>query len=188
MEFTMLFKRLCAALLFAHCCVSLAISSDHNESIEIDADSAEFIETSGLTKYRGNVIIKQGSIIIVADEVTIYYQNNKVSRIFCTGLPASYTQESATDQTNIFARAETIEYQLAEDIIHLKTNASLSRNGTFIKGDSINYDLTDGTWKAKGDDLGGQKRIQLVIPPFTQSTPPAFEPEGKIEQQLEEVK
>ena len=186
----MLFKRFCAALLFAHCCLSFAISPDHNESIEIDADSAEFIEASGLTKYQGNVIIKQGSIIIAADEVTIYYQNNKVSRIFCTGLPASYTQESATDQTSMFARAETIEYQLAEDIIYLKTNASLMRNGTFIKGDSINYDLRDGTWKAKGDDLGGQKRIQLLIPPFTQSTrpePPAFEPQGKTGQQLEEV-
>ena len=90
----------------------------------------------------------------------------------------------------MFARAETIEYQLAEDIINLKTNASLTRNGTFIKGDSINYDLRDGTWKAKGDDLGGQKRIQLLIPPFTQSTrsePPSFEPQGKIGQQLEEV-
>jgi len=186
----MLFKRLCAALLFAYCCLSFAISPDHNESIEIDADSAEFIEASGLTKYQGNVIIKQGSIIISADEVTIYYQNNKVTRIFCTGLPASYTQESATDQTSMFARAETIEYQLAEDIIYLKTNASLMRNGTFIKGDSINYDLRDGTWKAKGDDLGGQKRIQLLIPPFTQSTrpePPSFEPQGKIGQQLEEV-
>ena len=73
----MLFKRLCAALLFAHSCLSFAISPDHNESIEIDADSAEFIEASGLTKYQGNVIIKQGSIIIAADEVTIYYQNNK---------------------------------------------------------------------------------------------------------------
>ena len=187
----MLFKGLCAALLLTHCCLSLAISSDHKESIEIDADSAEFIETSGLTKYRGNVIIKQGSIIIAADEVTIYYQDNKVSRIFCTGSPASYTQDSAIDQTSIFARAETIEYQLAEDTINLKTNASLTRNGTFIKGDSINYDLADGTWKAKGDDLGGQKRIQLVIPPFTQSTRsefPALESEKNTEQQVERIK
>jgi len=187
----MLFRRLCVALLFAHCCVSQAISPDHNKSIEIDADSAEFIESSGLTKYRGNVIIRQGSIIIAADEVTIYYQNNKVSRIFCTGSPASYTQDSAIDQTHVFARAETIEYQLTEDTINLKTNASLTRNGTFIKGDSINYDLADGTWKAKGDDLGGQKRIQLVIPPFTQSTRPVlpvFEPEENTEQQVEKDK
>ena len=73
----------------------------------------------------------------------------------------------------------------------MKTNASLTRNGTFIKGDSINYDLANGTWKAKGDDLGGQKRIQLVIPPFTQSTRsefPALESEKNTEQQVEKIK
>jgi lipopolysaccharide export system protein LptA len=41
----------------------------------------------------------------------------------------------------------------------------LSRDGTIIKGDSIDYDIDKQTWKAKGDNQGQQKRIQLVIPP-----------------------
>jgi lipopolysaccharide export system protein LptA len=44
------------------------------------------------------------------------------------------------------------------------------RNGTYIKGDSIVYDLAQGTWRAKGDTEGEQKRIQLVIPPLTHNT------------------
>jgi lipopolysaccharide export system protein LptA len=40
----------------------------------------------------------------------------------------------------------------------------LSRDGTIIKGDSIDYDIDKQTWKAKGDNQGQQKRIQLVIP------------------------
>jgi hypothetical protein len=32
------------------------------------------------------------------------------------------------------------------------------------------YDLAQGTWRAKGDTEGEQKRIQLVIPPLTDNT------------------
>ena len=77
---------------------------------------------------------------------------------------------SAIDDNLIIARAESIEYLVTEDAINLKSNAALTRNGTSIKGDSINYDLAKGTWTAKGNEEGEQKRIQLVIPPFNQNT------------------
>ena len=99
-----------------------------------------------------------------------------MSRILCLGSPASYQQISLDDTSLVIAKAETIEYLLINDIINLKTNASLARNGTFIKGDTINYDLAKGTWKAKGDDQSDQKRIQLVIPPFKQNGTEIDEP------------
>jgi lipopolysaccharide export system protein LptA len=68
----------------------------------------------------------------------------------------------------VVARGEIIEYRLSDDKINLKNNASLSRNGTLIKGERITYDLKNETWKAKGGDRASQKRIQLVIPPSTQ--------------------
>ena len=114
------------------------------------------------------MVINQGSLVIEADQVTVYYKDNKVSRIACLGSPASYQQQAAEDGGLVIAKAETIEYILADDEINLKTNAVLSRNGTLIKGDSINYDLANETWKAKGNRRGEQKRIQLVIPPSTQ--------------------
>ena len=146
-----------------------ALSSDRVQPISVSADYAERNELTGLTQYRGNVIIRQGSILIDAEEVTIHYEDDTVRRILCLGSPASYQQISLDDTTLVIAKAETIEYLLINDIINLKTNASLARNGTFIKGDTINYDLAKGTWKAKGDDQSDQKRIQLVIPPFKQN-------------------
>lgn len=153
-----------------------ALSSDRVQPISVSADYAERNELTGLTQYRGNVIIRQGSILIDAEEVTIHYEDDTVSRILCLGSPASYQQISLDDTTLVIAKAETIEYLLINDIINLKTNASLARNGTFIKGDTINYDLAKGTWKAKGDDQSDQKRIQLVIPPFKQNGTPIDEP------------
>lgn len=167
----MTLSRLCASLALSLWCLSaLALTGDRSETITIESNSAERDEKTGLTQYRGNVVIKQGSLIIEADQVTVHYLDNKVSRIVCLGLPASYQQQAIDDGGLVVAKAETIEYMLADDEINLKKSAVLSRNGTLIKGDSINYDLKNETWKAKGNRRGEQKRIQLVIPPSTQET------------------
>jgi len=93
-----------------------------------------------------------------------------VSRIVCLGFPSTYQQQSSNGDGLVIARAEKIEYHISEETISLKSDASLMRNGTYIKGDSIVYDLAQGTWRAKGDTEGEQKRIQLVIPPLTDNT------------------
>lgn len=152
---------------------ALALPDDREKTISIESDSAERNENTGLTIYKGNVIISQGSILIEADEIILHYEDSKVSRIECKGNPASYQQKPEIDGATMIARGEHIDYLLADEQIALKRNAMLSLNGTIIKGDSIDYDIKKETWKAKGNDLGEQKRIQLVIPPSVQkSTPP----------------
>jgi lipopolysaccharide export system protein LptA len=163
-----LFRTVTSLALSLWCLSALALPDDRTQTITIESNSAERDQKTGLTQYQGNVVINQGSLVIEADQVTVYYKDNKVSRIICLGLPASYQQQAAADGGLIIAKAETIIYLLADDEINLKTNAVLSRNGTLIKGDSINYDLENETWKAKGNQRGEQKRIQLVIPPSTQ--------------------
>ena len=163
-----LFRTVTSLALSLWCLSALALPDDRTQTITIESNSAERDQKTGLTQYQGNVVINQGSLVIEADQVTVYYKDNKVSRIVCLGLPASYQQQAAEDGGLIIAKAETIVYLLAEDEINLKSNAVLSRNGTLIKGDSINYDLENETWKAKGNQRGEQKRIQLVIPHLTQ--------------------
>ena len=156
--------------------MAAALPNDRQQTISIESDSAERNEKTGLTVYSGNVIISQGSILIEAEEITLHYQGSKISRIECTGTPASYQQRPQAEGAMLVARAEHIDYLLASDQIILKRNAVLSRNGTIIKGDSIDYDIKNETWKAKGNDLGEQKRIQLVIPPSVQESTPQETP------------
>jgi len=148
-----------------------AMPEDSNQSIVVESDSAERNEKTGLTHYSGNVVIRQGSMTIDANEVAVHYRDNRVDQIICRGNPASY-QQVGNNGMAVLARAETIEYLPLEKLVNLKKNASLSRNGTLIKGDSINYDLSNETWRAKGDNKSNQKRIQLVIPPPQQKSDP----------------
>ena len=159
-----LFKALLVSIIaFSSSC--LAFDKDNHQTITVESDKAERNEKTGLTQYSGNVIIRQGSLIIEANSVEIHYADNQVNRIICNGNPARYQQKSSTGE-QVLARAETIEYVPAKKLVNLKTNASLSKNGTLIKGDSINYDVVSETWRAKGDNKSNQKRIQLVIPPL----------------------
>ena len=109
-------------------------------------------------------MISQGSVLVEADQIVLHLEDNKISRIECTGKPASYKQKPTIEGATMIARADHIDYMPATNKLALKQNAMLSRNGTIIKGDSIDYDINKETWKAKGDNQGQQKRIQLVIP------------------------
>ena len=137
----------------------LALPDDRQQPISIESDYAERNEKTGRTVYRGNVVISQGSVLIAADEITLHVDNNKINRIECEGTPASYQQKPEIDGAIMIARANHIDYLPATNKLTLKQNAMLSRDGTIIKGDNKQ------TWKAKGDNQGQQKRIQLVIPP-----------------------
>lgn len=140
-------------------------SEDDGQTIIIESDIAERNENTGLTQYSGNVIIRQGTLLVDANKVEVFYQDNRVDRILCYGNPAKYRQKTQTGG-QVLASAGTIEYYPADKIVKLKTDASLSKNGTMIRGDSINYDIVSETWHAKGDNESTQKRIQLVIPPL----------------------
>ena len=154
-----------------YCCSVKALTIDDTQAILIESDAAERNEKTGLTQYIGNVSIRQGSLIINANKVELFYQGNRVSRILSTGNPASYQQKTLSGQ--ILARAETIEFLPESKEIQLKTNASLSKDGTLITGDSIYYDIANETWRAKGDNQSNQKRIQLVIPPLEKIDKPS---------------
>jgi lipopolysaccharide export system protein LptA len=154
-----------------YCFEAKALIADDNQAILIESDAAERNEKTGLTQYIGNVSIRQGTLTINASTVELFYQGNRVSRILSTGNPASYQQNNLSEQ--ILASAEIIEFLPKSKKIQLKTNASLSKDGTLITGDSIYYDIANETWRAKGDNQSSQKRIQLVIPPLEKTDKPS---------------
>tara|TARA_B100001093_G_scaffold173750_1_gene166612 strand:- start:1440 stop:1958 length:519 start_codon:yes stop_codon:yes gene_type:complete len=138
--------------------------------ISIESDLAERNEKTGITIYKGNVLITQGNLSIKADLVTITENAEQISKIHCAGSPASFKQLDITSQTpDLIGTADDVEYLLQEQQINLKKNASLSSYGTLITGDSINYDLKNEIWKAGGAE-NSKKRIRLFIPPKSVKT------------------
>lgn len=159
------FRILFTMVILATVTTSHGLPDDGDQPVTIESDFAESNQGTGLTEYSGNVIMRQGSVSIEAEKVTIFYKDSKVNRILSLGEPATYRHQPNINEGIVVANGEIIEYLLGEDKINLQKNASLARNGTLVTGDLIVYDINKGTWKANGNNRRNQKRIQLVIPP-----------------------
>lgn len=158
------------------------LPNDRHQPIHIESNQAERNEKLGTTIYQGKVIIRQGTILIRADKVTVFSDQQGVKKIVCLGQPAHYQQLPKIDSTLVLASGNTIEYHPTIDQIQLIDNASLEQDGTIITGERIDYDVTAEVLKAKSDNTG-KTRIQMVIPPAMQANPtPNTTPEGNAPQ------
>jgi lipopolysaccharide export system protein LptA len=149
------------------CTLSYALPNDRQQPIKIESDRAEQNEKKGTTTYEGSVVIRQGSIKINADKVTVFSETDKVDRIVCEGKPAHYQQRPNPEDGLVLASAKTIKYYLVNDKIALLKNASLEQNGTVITGEKIDYDLKAEVVKATSG-RNTKERIKMVIPPSNQ--------------------
>jgi lipopolysaccharide export system protein LptA len=163
----MYIKSIFLVIAICWCTLSNALPSDRQQPIKIESDRAEQNEKKGTTTYEGSVIIRQGTIKINADKVTVFSDANKVDRIVCEGKPAHYQQRRNPQDGLVLASASTIKYFLVNDKIALIKNASLEQKGTVITGEQIDYDLKAEVVKATAG-RNTKERIQMVIPPSNQ--------------------
>ena len=64
-----------------------ALSSDKDQPVLVEADSADIDDAKNMSVYSGNVEIQQGSLRILADKVTVYHEERKPQRIVAEGQP-----------------------------------------------------------------------------------------------------
>ena len=145
-----------------------SLESDRDQQIEIESDSAEFRELEGVTIYSGNVRMSQGSILLLADQISIYTRDGDVSRLVATGNRAYYEQIPAAGREKVVAQGQTIEYVLKDDVINLVQQASLTQEDATLKGNRITYDVRNHLLKANSaSGVGNQssgERVRVVIP------------------------
>ncbi len=130
----------------------LALSTDKFQDIEIEADTAEMDDIKGITIYRGNVIVIQGSIHMTGDKMTVYFDENGDMRlVIMVGKPATYKQ--LPDDSQIYDEAESLqmEYYALKDYVILIDEALVTQEGLRFSGNRIEYDTVLSQVKAKGN-------------------------------------
>ena len=154
-------------ILLCYANLALALPNDREQPISLAADNATYNEKTGLAIYSGNVEIKQGSLLIQAEQITATTdKNGKILTITATGKPARLQQQPSTDKGIATAQAEEINYQAQDGLISLKRNAILQQAGSTFKSLEILYSMDKGEVEAKGNP---QNRVQLVFPPPPQN-------------------
>ena len=74
-------------------------------------------------------------------------------------------QQRKKDGELIHAEGEIIEYYRQEERLHLLRNAQLEQDGSTVRGNRIDWFITEELVKAASDDADESSRVIVVIPP-----------------------
>lgn len=168
--------------LFA-CQPALALESDRQQPLLINADASDGTLGDGRATLRGNVEIRQGTLLVKAEQADVEKSEGKVREVLLTGHPVLLQQE-IENQGLVTATANSITYQVATGIVTLTGNADVDHPQYQISGELLVYDMNLQHFQGSGGDNNGRIRIQLepeVITPLESGLPaaetPASEPE-----------
>ncbi|WBA80886.1 lipopolysaccharide transport periplasmic protein LptA [Endozoicomonas sp. GU-1] len=148
--------------------MAMALPADRQQPIQIDSDTADIDNKKGVSVYRGDVVMTQGTTRITGDVITIYTRDRELTRVIARGNKARayYEELQPGEQGMVQAWGNTIRYDVESDQIELIKNAQLSQKGDTFTGEQIDYNLTLQTVNAKGTPSQGDNgRVQMVIQP-----------------------
>ncbi len=152
---------LCVALLPKG---AVALSTDREQPILIEADSMVVDEGKGISIYQGSVSYVQGTVKMTADKVTIYSVAGEFERFEAEGKRVSYRQMLDDDKGELRAKARLIDYRAKQGDILLKGNAHVVRGEDEFSGSHIEYNAKTDIVNARKAENGGE-RVQVVIQP-----------------------
>lgn len=148
---------------FSGCC--LALSSDREQPIRIEADSVEIDDLKGISVYRGNVRYVQGTLRLLADTLTLFYdQDRRLERLEADGTPARFRQRPDGREEDMHAEALHIEYLAGPQRLILEHRARIRHQGNEFTGELIEYDAVQDVVSARKGE-SGEGRVQVVIQP-----------------------
>ncbi len=142
---------------------AFALTTDKDQPIELEANSVEIDDRTGISVYQGNVVIRQGSIRITAEEVTVYQKDKRTDKIHAVGRPVTY-QQVTDDGKEVNGRALQAEYHTRSDLLYLIGDALLTQGQDSFASDRITYDRKKALVKA-GASAKGKERVRITIDP-----------------------
>ncbi len=168
-------KLLLALIIASVINVAFALSTDKQQDIEIEADTAEMDDIKGITIYRGDVVVTQGSIRMTGHTMIVHFtENDDMELVIMQGEPATYRQ--LPDDSKVYDEAEALqmEYYALKDYVILIDEALVTQEGLRFSGSRIEYDTVLSQVKAKGstrttkdkdDDTSKKKdgRVKITI-------------------------
>ncbi|MDJ0738290.1 MAG: lipopolysaccharide transport periplasmic protein LptA [Gammaproteobacteria bacterium] len=139
---------------------AVALESDRQQPIELAADSVDIDEGRGISVYKGDVDLRQGSIRLRADTVTVHQKGKKPSRIVAEGRPVKFQQQSRRGPVK--GEARRVEYEVDSENLVLNGDAVLVQGQDSMRSDRIVYDRVRSVVKA-GAAADGKQRVRISI-------------------------
>jgi lipopolysaccharide export system protein LptA len=156
--------------------LAMALPSDRDKPINIEADHAQLDDNLGITQYKGRAVLTQGTLRIDGDIITFYYdKNKKLRKVVAQGKMAKYQQVQEPGEEPVKAQALQMEYHAGSQKIHLLGKGFVWQNGSKFSGNRIEYDIARNVVNANAKPVTvGNKvertkgRVHFIIDPNKQ--------------------
>ncbi len=165
-------NKLVTILLLVLPTLSWALPSDREQPINIEADHAQLDDREGVTQYKGDAILTQGTLRIEGDIITFYYDENKqIEKMVAQGKRATYKQVHKPGEAPVRAKALQMEYFAGRQKIYLIGEGHVWQSGDEFTGNRIEYDIERNVVTANSApvSVGGEKkekgRVHIIIQP-----------------------
>ncbi len=140
-----------------------ALESDRQQPLEVNADSTDGTLGDGITTLKGHVEIRQGSLLIRADEAEVDKLEGKVRHITLRG-DAAFLAQEIEEQGLVEAWARTIDYRVGSGMVTFTGEARVRHPQYEISGEQLTYDMNVQHFKGNGRE-DGNGRIHIRLDP-----------------------
>lgn len=142
---------------------------DNKQPIQIEADRLEVEDKKGTAHFKGNVNVVQGSTILKAGSLRVYYfsgkndtgLNNKIKKIEASGGVAV----RSNDQN---ATADSAVFNMQAETVVMKGNVVISQGPNIATGCVLRVDMKTGAGKLEPCKKGGG-RVRILLNPGSAS-------------------
>jgi lipopolysaccharide export system protein LptA len=139
----------------------LALKTDRQQALEVNADATDGTLGDGTATLEGNVEIRQGTLLITADIATVEKVDGRVRRFELNGNPV-HLQQEIEEQGLVIAESRKVEYEVATGIVTLTGEADVVHPQYHINGEVLEYDMNTQHFQGTGGDTNGRIRIRLA--------------------------
>jgi lipopolysaccharide export system protein LptA len=146
---------------------AMALKSDPQQPINIEADSADLDEKTRTVTYQGNVVVRQGSILLKAEKVVLEQSTDDKTgdRFSAFGHPATFRQQMEEGKAKwVKGEARELRYNTKSELLELIGNAWVDRGGDVVRSDRLTYDRAKAQIRG-GAAAKGKKRVRIIMQP-----------------------
>lgn len=143
---------------------ALALSTDRDQPIHLDARAVLLNEKTGISVYQGNVVLRQGSIRIEADRIEVLRRNQEIKLIRAFGDPVRLRQRPDQRDTDVHVTARRLEYRVPQRSIELFEDVTLRQGEDVFSAGRAQYDMARDSFRAEGGS-GPDGRVTAVFQP-----------------------
>ena len=144
--------------------VVFALEGDKSQPISIESNSGFYDDKKGLSIYKGEVIIIQGSMRLEADKLVVYLENREIQKMVATGNPVKFKQTPEEGKEDVRGNSLIAEYYPESKLLIMMQEAIVWQGENSTASERIEYNRISEVLKA-GDAESATKRVRVILQP-----------------------